>query len=220
MKFHVHGAGAHVGFARGYALFNMSVYQTFVNESVMMMLWPMQMQGVIPGQILDEGQLDDFLGRFGMHGTTGQPQCGGDEQHLFHARHDFPLFQFFTILNPLVPQSCARVLRTANVLQTAVLRTAETAPIKKPGACPGEFRKSGGDLQQSFGAVRKLLAKSVSGCTDGQIEPIKQIHRAVIALGPLHTGADVEVGKNGPTIFAVVGVAHKGGTTTFRCLSD
>ena len=113
MKFHVHGAGAHVGFARGYALFNMSVYQTFVNESVMMMLWPMQMQGVIPGQILDEGQLDDFLGRFGMHGTTGQPQCGGDEQHLFHARHDFPLFQFFTILNPLVPQSCARVLRTA-----------------------------------------------------------------------------------------------------------
>ena len=90
-------------------------------------------------------------------------------------------------------------LQPAKGLQPAGLADRRSLPQKKPGAYPGKFRESGGDLQQSFGAVKKLLAKSVSGCTDGQIEPIKQIHRAVTALGPLHTGADVEVGKNGPT---------------------
>lgn len=108
------------------------------------------MQGMIPGQIFNEGQLDDFLGRFGMGGTSGQPQGSGDEQHLFHTRHDFPLFQFFTILNPLVPQFCRRVLQTAvlhpAMLHPAMLHTAEIAPIKKPGACPGELQEKAEEI--------------------------------------------------------------------------
>jgi hypothetical protein len=48
----------------------------------------------------------------------------------------------------LVPQCFARVLRTACLADGGSCMSQ-----KKPGACPGEFRKSGGDLQQSFGAV-------------------------------------------------------------------
>jgi hypothetical protein len=33
-------------------------------------------------------------------------------------------------------------------------------------------------------------------------------------------GADVEVGKNGPTIFAVIGITHKGGKPPLGYLPD